>query len=373
MKTTTNTTITAKDMTFEGMAPNVSRSSVHKDKEAEWGFVYGVKRQDRIKKQEEQSSKVMSNFTGSKMVRKVAGASLAATIAFSGTNVAKADADSTYVVGAGDTIESIAEKHFIEPWQLIDGNDFENHPFKDGAEIRVPDVKNPYNKKMVEDYKAKYPEKFKEQQPVAPKQEVKPQVKEQQPVAPKQEVKPQVKEQQPVAPKQEVKPQVKEQQPVAPKQEVKPQVKEQQVVKQVNNVKPVNNANKVVNKNTYNNEIVVDYVVKKGDNLWRIARKYSTTVEELRSANGISTNNLIYPNQHLKINVGFEGKDVAVAKVSKVLDNNQVQFKTSNGNYLLLEVPNKDAVQELQNLKGVDLNIVYNDSEISKVLYKFTK
>ncbi|WP_153039060.1 LysM peptidoglycan-binding domain-containing protein, partial [Bacillus cereus] len=164
----------------------------------------------------------------------------------------------------------------------------------------------------------------------------------------------------------------KEQQPVIQQQVRKEAIASKPVVKQVNNVKPVNNANKVVNKNTNNNEIVVDYVVKKGDNLWRIARKYSTTVEELRSANGISSDNLIYPNQHLKINVGFEGKNVAVAEVSKVLDN-QVQLKTSQGTYLLLEVPNKDAVEELQNLKGEALNIVYNDSDMSNVLYKFTK
>ncbi|GAB6556153.1 hypothetical protein bcgnr5378_28650 [Bacillus cereus] len=382
MTTTTNTTITAKEMTFEGMAPNKPRSSVHKDKEADWGFVYDAKRQDRIKKQEEQANEVTSQFAGSKIVRKVAGASLAATIALSSVNVAKADADSTYVVSAGETIESIAEKHFIEPWQLTQGNDFENHPFKDGAEIRVPDVKNPYNKKMVEDYKAKYPEKFKEQQPVAPKQEVETQVKEQQPVAPKQEVETQVKEQQPVAPKQEVKPQEQKQPQVVNKPAVQQPVQKpvQQeavastpVVKQVNNVKPVNAANKVVNTNSNNNEIVVDYVVKKGDNLWRIARQYSTTVEELRSANGISSDNLIYPNQHIKINVDFEGTSVAVAQVSKVLDNNQVQFKTSTGNYLLLEVPNQDVIEKLKNLKGEDLNIVYNDGDFSQVLYKFTR
>ncbi|KZD50164.1 hypothetical protein B4088_6361 [Bacillus cereus] len=48
-------------------------------------------------------------------------------------------------------------------------------------------------------------------------------------------------------------------------------------------------------------------------------------------------------------------------------------MKTSQGTYLLLEVPNKDAVEELQNLKGEALNIVYNDSDMSNVLYKFTK
>ncbi|GAB6443554.1 hypothetical protein bcgnr5390_16080 [Bacillus luti] len=432
MKTTTNTTITAKDMTFEGMAPNKPRSSVHKDKEAGWGFVYDAKRQDRIEDAKNLGTK--DGLKGKnrsfpkfgKPKQYVAAAVVTGLLVVPIQSPVFADADLEYQVTAGESLESIAKDHGISVDQLKSANDktvIDN--FHDGIELRVPDNSYKPNRENAEKYQKEHPEIYKDgmpktltkemqeklaigkpayeeqgveiqeekQQPVAPKQEVKPQVKEQQPVAPKQEVKPQVKEQQPVAPKQEVKPQVEEQQPVAPKQEVKPQEQKQPqvvnkpavqqqvqkedvastpVVKQVNNVKPVNAANKVVNTNSNNNEIVVDYVVKKGDNLWKIARKYSTTVEELRSSNGISSNNVIYPNQHIKISVDFEGKNVAVAEVSKIIDN-QVQFKTSQGTYLLLEVPNQDVIQELQNLKGVDLNIVYNDSDFSNVLYKFTK
>lgn len=48
------------------------------------------------------------------------------------------------------------------------------------------------------------------------------------------------------------------------------------------------------NKNTY-------YVVKKGDTLYSIARRYRTCVRRLAKINGIITPNLIYPGQILKI------------------------------------------------------------------------
>lgn len=43
------------------------------------------------------------------------------------------------------------------------------------------------------------------------------------------------------------------------------------------------------------------YVVKKGDTLSAIAKKYSTTVSKLAKANGITNPNLIYPGQKIKI------------------------------------------------------------------------
>ena len=43
------------------------------------------------------------------------------------------------------------------------------------------------------------------------------------------------------------------------------------------------------------------YIVKKGDNLTKIAKKYNTTVEELVNLNNITNKNLIYIGQRIKI------------------------------------------------------------------------
>ena len=45
----------------------------------------------------------------------------------------------------------------------------------------------------------------------------------------------------------------------------------------------------------------ITYVVKPGDTLWGIAKKYNTTVNSLATKNNIKNVNLIYPNQVLKI------------------------------------------------------------------------
>jgi LysM repeat protein len=46
---------------------------------------------------------------------------------------------------------------------------------------------------------------------------------------------------------------------------------------------------------------ITTYTVKKGDTLWAIAKKYSTTVSALAKLNGIENPDLIYPGQKLKI------------------------------------------------------------------------
>lgn len=56
---------------------------------------------------------------------------------------------------------------------------------------------------------------------------------------------------------------------------------------------------KIVNKKV--NSQNVYYIVKKGDNLTKIAHLYGTTVSRLTSLNGITNPNLIYTGQKLKI------------------------------------------------------------------------
>ena len=45
-----------------------------------------------------------------------------------------------------------------------------------------------------------------------------------------------------------------------------------------------------VSSNIYNNDVV--YVVKKGDNLYNIAKKYNTTVDKIKTKNKLINNNL---------------------------------------------------------------------------------
>ena len=50
-----------------------------------------------------------------------------------------------------------------------------------------------------------------------------------------------------------------------------------------------------------NKLLEVKYVVKKGDTLSAIAKKYGTTVDALVKLNGIKNKNLIYAGQVLKV------------------------------------------------------------------------
>lgn len=56
--------------------------------------------------------------------------------------------------------------------------------------------------------------------------------------------------------------------------------------------------NEILNKNVSHETI---YIVKKGDTLSGIAKKYNTTYQKISKDNNISNSNLIYPNQKLVI------------------------------------------------------------------------
>ena len=43
------------------------------------------------------------------------------------------------------------------------------------------------------------------------------------------------------------------------------------------------------------------YIVKKDDTLWKIAKKFGSTVEDIVKANGIEDENKIYPGQKIYI------------------------------------------------------------------------
>ena len=65
------------------------------------------------------------------------------------------------------------------------------------------------------------------------------------------------------------------------------------------------------NENQHFNTKTITYTVQSGDNLWKIALKYGTTVQEIAHINGIENPNLIYPGQVLQIleNSTVEGKE----------------------------------------------------------------
>ncbi len=45
------------------------------------------------------------------------------------------------------------------------------------------------------------------------------------------------------------------------------------------------------------------YVVSKGDSVWQISRQYNSTIDMIKSLNGLDENATIYPNQQLLIPV----------------------------------------------------------------------
>ena len=54
-------------------------------------------------------------------------------------------------------------------------------------------------------------------------------------------------------------------------------------------------------ENSVDNSNYIEYIVKSGDTLSAIAKKYNTTYQKIAKDNNISNPNLIYPNQKLKI------------------------------------------------------------------------
>jgi LysM repeat protein len=46
------------------------------------------------------------------------------------------------------------------------------------------------------------------------------------------------------------------------------------------------------------------YVVKEGDSLWSIAKKFNVTISEIKTWNGLNGGDRIYPSARLKLKVG---------------------------------------------------------------------
>ncbi len=72
------------------------------------------------------------------------------------------------------------------------------------------------------------------------------------------------------------------------------------------------------------------YTVKKGDNLYDIARKWNTSVDVLLSANGLEKEDYLYPGQELLI--PKEGYQMAITKEGDTLRSVATKLGTSGEN-----------------------------------------
>ena len=75
----------------------------------------------------------------------------------------------------------------------------------------------------------------------------------------------------------------------------------------------MNIINEISLEETRENNIysMVIYFVKPGDTLWKIAKKFRSTIEDIARVNGIEDPNKIYPGQQLYI-PKFVNKRIAV-------------------------------------------------------------
>ncbi len=93
-------------------------------------------------------------------------------------------------------------------------------------------------------------------------------------------------------------------------------------------------------------ETTIIYTVKKGDNLYTIAKRYNTTVDELIRINNLKTNNL-YINQELRIPIN--GSQDSITYIVKAGDNLYAIAKKYNTTV--------DAIKNFNNLTSNNLFI----------------
>ena len=85
-------------------------------------------------------------------------------------------------------------------------------------------------------------------------------------------------------------------------------------------------------ENSVDNSNYIEYIVKSGDTLSAIAQKYNTTYQKIAQDNNIENPNLIYPNQKIKIytNVSQETNEtIYIVKSGDCLCNIAKKFNTT--------------------------------------------
>lgn len=97
------------------------------------------------------------------------------------------------------------------------------------------------------------------------------------------------------------------------------------------------------------------YSVKKGDNLWKIARAHQTTVEKIMKDNQLTSTKLKI-NQKLVIK--HESFKTATAKITDIGDPTTVYLTKEDGKELILQIP-YGKEWEFQLLRGKKINVTY--------------
>ncbi|MBF8982761.1 D-alanyl-D-alanine carboxypeptidase family protein [Lutibacter sp. B2] len=134
----------------------------------------------------------------------------------------------------------------------------------------------------------------------------------------------------------------------------------------------------IANTNQVQNQTFAPYTVQSGDTLFGISRKFDTTVDQLKSINGL-TSNLIYKGQLLKIpnmqpTIYIVQKEDTLFKISKQYNVSLEQLKAVNGLtgdalYIgqTLTIPNGDITVPVSVLPNVVLNVGARGEDVKKI------
>ena len=113
-----------------------------------------------------------------------------------------------------------------------------------------------------------------------------------------------------------------------------------------------------VSKAIEKENIEVRKVVQKGESLWKIAREYRTTIDEIRAANNLK-NNKIKIGQELVIKNITQSSVIIVGAA----DSNFVEFKQPNKESIVLKVTPFHSIDQFSAGTGKKATIQYNEEK----------
>lgn len=102
-----------------------------------------------------------------------------------------------------------------------------------------------------------------------------------------------------------------------------------------------------------NKNEIITYVVKRGDTLSKIAKKYGTTVNQIAGLNGIRNVNLIYAGENLKIDI-----------TKNINSNDNIIYET---NHYIYTIKSGDTLSEIARKFGVSVNSIAELNNIKDV------